>query len=169
MPDSPWVIFRSSLLEVFFKRGVLENFAKFTGNPLYQGLFFIMFQSSSPQLYLKKRLQHRRFLMNFLDCQEHIQATAQFFSISREVSHYAFFSVDFLIKHLKYSGTKNQNKLDKGMILVGKVVPSASFRDNRKAIFFQNCSGDDLVQLQGKHLFSKDISQTFRSNHRRVL
>ena len=56
-----------------------------------------------------------------------------------------FFSVDFLIKHLKYSGTKNQNKLDKGMILVGKVVPSASFRDNRKAIFFQNCSGDDLV------------------------
>ena len=54
-----------------------------------------MLQSSSLQLYFKKRLQYRRFLMNFPDCQEHLQATAWFFSISREVSHYAFFSVGF--------------------------------------------------------------------------
>ena len=31
---------RSSRPEVFYKRGVLRNFAKFTGKHLYQNLFF---------------------------------------------------------------------------------------------------------------------------------
>ena len=55
------------------------------------------------------------------------------------------------------------------MILVANPVPSASFRDEQKAIFFQNCYGDDVVQLKGKYLYSKDISQTFRNNHQLVL
>ena len=50
------------------------------------------------------------------------------------------------------------------MILVANLVPSASFCDKRKAIFFQNCSGENVVKLQGKHLFSKVISQIFRRN-----
>ena len=54
------------------------------------------------------------------------------------------------------------------MILAGNVISSASFRDKRKTIFLKNCSGDDVVQLQGKQLFSKDISQIF-SSHQRVL
>ena len=33
--------FRSSRLEVFYKKGVLRNFAKLTGKHLCQGLFFI--------------------------------------------------------------------------------------------------------------------------------
>ena len=33
--------------------------------------------------------------------------------------------------------------LDK--ILVAKPVPSGSFRDKRKALFFQNCSGGDVA------------------------
>ena len=49
-----WVISRSSRLEVCFKSGALENFAKFTGNPLYRSLFLIRLQSSDPQLHLKK-------------------------------------------------------------------------------------------------------------------
>ena len=49
----------------FLKRGVLESFSKFTGNPLYRILFLIKLQSSSPQLYLKKRHQHKTFPMNF--------------------------------------------------------------------------------------------------------
>ena len=48
----------------FLLKAALENFAKFTGNLLYWSLFLIKLQSPSPQLYLKKRLQHRRFLMN---------------------------------------------------------------------------------------------------------
>ena len=50
----------------FLLKAVLENFAKFTGNLLYWSLFLIRLQSPSPQLYLKKRLQHRRFLMNLV-------------------------------------------------------------------------------------------------------
>ena len=34
------LLFRSSRLEVFCKKGVLGNFVKFTGKHLYQSLFF---------------------------------------------------------------------------------------------------------------------------------
>ena len=94
-----WVISRSSRLEVFFKRDVLENFTKFTGNPLYWSLFLIKLQPSIPQLYLKKRLQqHKRFTMNFTDFQEHLGCLV--FTILREVPHCPFFSVGFFNKTL---------------------------------------------------------------------
>ena len=84
-----WVIFRSSRPEGFFKRDVLEDFAKFTGNPLNWSLFLIKLQSSILQLYFKKRLQqHRRIPISF---QEHLRAAACFFTISREAPYYAFF------------------------------------------------------------------------------
>ena len=51
---------------VFFKKGDLENFFKIHKNPFVWSLFLIKLQSSSAQLYLKKRLQHRRFPMNFV-------------------------------------------------------------------------------------------------------
>ena len=53
--------------------------------------------------------------------------------------------------------------------MIANPVPSASFRDKQKAIFFQNCYWDNVAQLQGKYLYSKDISQTFRNNHQLVL
>ena len=60
---------------------------------------------------------------------------AWFFTISRVISHYAFFSVGFFNKTLlmRYSETylpcqwqknKNENKLDQEMILVDNLDPS---------------------------------------------
>ena len=95
-----WVISRSSCAEVFFQRYVLEDFAKFKGNPVYWSLLLIKLQSSITQLYLKMRLQQRRFPMNFPDFQEHLRGAAWFFTISREVSHYEFLSVGFFNKTL---------------------------------------------------------------------
>ena len=48
-----WLKVRSSRPEVFCRKGVLRKFAKFTGKHLCQSLF------------LKKRLWHRCFLLNF--------------------------------------------------------------------------------------------------------
>ena len=55
---------RSSHLEVFCKKGVLRNFAKFTGKHLCQRLFFNKVAGRLAPL-LKKSLWHRCFLVNF--------------------------------------------------------------------------------------------------------
>ena len=57
-------------------------------------------QSSIQQLYSKPKVQRRRFSMNFGDFQEHLRAAAWHFTISREVSRYAFLSVGFFKKTL---------------------------------------------------------------------
>ena len=54
--------FRSSRPEMFCRKGVLKNFAKFTGNHLCQSLFFN--KDLRPATLLKKRLWHRCFLVN---------------------------------------------------------------------------------------------------------
>ena len=41
---------RSSLPEVFYKKGAFKNFAKFTGNHLRQSLFFNKFAGLRPML-----------------------------------------------------------------------------------------------------------------------
>ena len=71
---------RSSRPEVFHKKGVLRNFAKFTGKHLSQSLFLNKFAGLIPSLkntcqrlllhctdttLLKKRLWHRCFPVNF--------------------------------------------------------------------------------------------------------
>ena len=56
---------RSSRPVVFCKKGVLENFAKFTGKHLYQSLFFNKVADLRPVTFLKKRLRHRCFPVNF--------------------------------------------------------------------------------------------------------
>ena len=58
--------FRSSRPEVFCKKGVLRNFAKFTGKHLCQSLFFNKVTGLRAATLLKKRLWHRCFTMNFL-------------------------------------------------------------------------------------------------------
>ena len=58
-------IWRSSRQEVFCKKGVLENFAKFTGKHLCQGLFFNKVAGLRPATLFKKRLWHRCFPVNF--------------------------------------------------------------------------------------------------------
>ena len=52
--------------EVFYKKGVLENFTKFTEKHQCQSLFFNKVVNHRPATLLKKRLWHRCFPVNFL-------------------------------------------------------------------------------------------------------
>ena len=69
MQDMPLKILsknvKSNRPEVFSKRGVLRNFAKFKGKHLCQSLFFIKVAGLRPATLLKKRIWHRCFPMNF--------------------------------------------------------------------------------------------------------
>ena len=56
--------YRSSRLEVFFKKGIHKNFAKFTGKHLCQKLFFNKVAGLSPATLLKKRPWRRCFPVN---------------------------------------------------------------------------------------------------------
>ena len=56
---------RSSRPDVFCKKDVLKNFAKFTGKHLCQSLFFNKSTGLRPETLLKMRLWHRCFLVNF--------------------------------------------------------------------------------------------------------
>ena len=47
------------------KKGVLRNFAKFTGKHLCQSLFLNKVEGLRPSTFLKKRLRHRCFPVNF--------------------------------------------------------------------------------------------------------
>ena len=56
---------RSSHPEIFCKKGVLKNFAKFTGKHLCQCLVFNTVAGLRPATSLKKRLWHTYFPVNF--------------------------------------------------------------------------------------------------------
>ena len=64
---SCWLLrcYKSSRPEVFYKKGVLRNFAKFTGKHLCQSLFFNKVAGLRPATLLKKRLWYRCFSVNF--------------------------------------------------------------------------------------------------------
>ena len=51
--------------EVFYKKGVLRKFAKFTGKPLCRSLFFSKVAGLKLATLLKKRLSHKCFPVNF--------------------------------------------------------------------------------------------------------
>ena len=55
---------RSSRPEVFCEKGVLRNFAKFTGKYLCQSLFFNKVAGLRSATLFKKRLRHRCFPVN---------------------------------------------------------------------------------------------------------
>ena len=59
---------RSSHPEVFCKKGVHKNFAKFTGKYLRQSPYFNKIAGLRPATSLKKRLWHRCFPVNFAKC-----------------------------------------------------------------------------------------------------
>ena len=56
---------RHSRPKVFYEKGVLRNFAKFTGNHLCQSLPFNEAADLRPASLLKKRLWHKYLPMNF--------------------------------------------------------------------------------------------------------
>ena len=60
-------LFRSSRPEVFCKKSVLINFAKFTGKHLCQSLFFNKVASLRPKAcnFIKKETLPQVFLVNF--------------------------------------------------------------------------------------------------------
>ena len=51
--------------EVFYEKGVLRNFIKFTGKHLSQSVFFNKVTDLGPATLFKKRLCHRCFPANF--------------------------------------------------------------------------------------------------------
>ena len=51
--------------DVFCIKGILRNFAKFTGKHMFQSLFFNKVAGLRPVTLLKKRLWHRCFPVNF--------------------------------------------------------------------------------------------------------
>ena len=51
--------------EVFYKKGVVKNFAKFIGKHLYQSLFFNKLTGLRPASLFKKVFWHRCFPVNF--------------------------------------------------------------------------------------------------------
>ena len=51
---------------MFFEKGILRNFAKFTGQNLCESLFFNEDAQLRPATLLKKRLWHRCFPVNFV-------------------------------------------------------------------------------------------------------
>ena len=59
------VCYRRSRPEVFFKKGVLTNFAKFTGKHLCHSFFFHKVANLRPATLLKMRLWHRCVTVNF--------------------------------------------------------------------------------------------------------
>ena len=59
-----WFIITSSRLQMFFKLCVLKNFIFFTGNHLCWSLFLIKLQTFRRAALLRKRLQHKCFLVN---------------------------------------------------------------------------------------------------------
>ena len=60
-------IIRSSHQRCSVRKGVLRNFAKFTGKHLCQSLFFNKVAGLRPATLLKKRLWHRFFTVNFAE------------------------------------------------------------------------------------------------------
>ena len=66
--------------DVFFKKGVFRNFAKFTGKRLCQSLFFDKIAGFRSSVLLKKILWHRCFPVNFVK----------------------FFRTPFLTEHLRW-------------------------------------------------------------------
>ena len=58
-------LFKSSHRSCSIKKGVLKNFAKFTGKHLRQSLYFNKAAGLRPATLLKKRIWQRCFLVNF--------------------------------------------------------------------------------------------------------
>ena len=65
--NNKYKIMKSSRLEVFCKKGVLRNFAKFTGKHLCQGLFFNKVAGLSAATLLKIKILAHVFSCEFCE------------------------------------------------------------------------------------------------------
>ena len=65
---NPSTIFRSSHWKCSIKKAILKHFVIFTGKHLCWGLFLNKVASHKACNFIKKRLQHRYFLVNIGKC-----------------------------------------------------------------------------------------------------
>ena len=84
--------FRSSRLEVFCKKSVLKNFAKFSGKHLSQILFFNEVAGLKPAILLKKRLT-RDLSGDFCEIFENYRDTARVFLLENSSFLWSLFWV----------------------------------------------------------------------------
>ena len=96
---------------VFCKKGVLKNFAKFTGKHLCQSLFFNKVSGLRPETLLKERLSRRCFPMNFAKFLrtpfliEHLQSLLLLLNTSLNIAQYSSYTVNKQIKIFWCSST----------------------------------------------------------------
>ena len=95
---------------MFYKKGVLRNFAKFTGKHLCYCLFFKSFST-----LLKKSLWHKCFLVNFEKfvrktfLSEHLWANASSYSIIVYMTSWPFTEILFSLLHSQFPSTQTGN------------------------------------------------------------
>ena len=118
--------FRSSRLEVFCKKSVLKNFAKFSGKHLSQILFFNEVAGLKPTILLKKRFWHGTFPVNF----------AKFLKTTEILLGFFCWKTVHFYDHCSESPKKKNNTIKKFQIFIEYSYWKTSeraFRIRRKA------------------------------------
>ena len=102
--------FQKHLFADILQNRVVKSFAKFTEQHLCWSLFLIKLQPSGLKLFLKKKLQHRCFPLNFVKFirtpffTEHLQMTAS------EICWVSFLRISFcLFGQICFGKCKSQN------------------------------------------------------------
>ena len=102
--------FQKHLFGDILQNRVVKIFAKFTEQHLCWSLFLIKLQPSGLELFLKKKLQHRCFPLNFVKFirtpffTEHLQTTAS------EICRVSFLRISFcLFGQICFGKCKSQN------------------------------------------------------------
>ena len=131
------------------KKGVLGNFAKFTGKHQCQSLFFNKVAALRPATLLKKRIWHRCFPVNLWNFQEHLFTEHIRVTASRH-SHIVVIFFSQLKERVRYDFIKIRCSGCSLFVLL-LVLPHASFRFHYK---------DSIVLL--KHLI-KSINHSLFS------
>ena len=122
---------RSIRPEVFYKEGVLKDFAKFTGKHLCQRLFFNKVAGLRPAILLKKKLWHRCFPVNFSKFLrspffiEHLQWLLLIRlrgNIFKSISNYSIWKEIRLLEQWESSGKRRINPAGNYMLKVNNRI-----------------------------------------------
>ena len=99
----------------FLKKGVLKNFAKFTGEQLYQGLFFNKIAGSACNL--KNRLWHKCFPVNFAHLFDRTPPV-DCFCINKDQEYHRRIILFPILKVYYSKKTKNSNSIYKKIKII---------------------------------------------------
>ena len=134
---------RSSSPDVFCKKGVLENFAKFTGKHPCQSLFFLRLAT-----LLKKRLWHRCFPRNFAKFlrtppTEHLRWLLRFLTVPKKYCMWM---------NSNFTGTQSWNKCKHFHLFLILMLKKSEFFNVKLILFMNNFY---------KHVFRSSPLQMF--------